>query len=149
MNSSTRSNGVYCWCVHSKHLQHFLFLQLLAHGYSRVPHISWGTTLFLLSLSSVQYFRWRTNTAYGCIGGKILSAVSKNCKTGWQRSMLEYSKFNSILCISQMHINFCFLEGNHHLAVSLDQALVSMDLNWDFEWLNLMVSSNSVSKFRG
>lgn len=59
----------------------------------------------------------------------MLSAVSKYCKAGWQRSVLENSKFDSILCISQMHINFCFLEGNQRLAMNLDQALVNMDLS--------------------
>ena len=46
-----------------------------------------------------------------------------------------------------MPINFCTLEGKQHLAVSLEQALVSMDSSQDFERLNPAVNFRSVGKF--
>ena len=51
--------------------------------------------------------------------------------------------------LSQMPVNFCFLEGKQHLAMSLEQAIVSMDLSRDFEWLNPTVNFNSAGKRSG
>lgn len=43
--------------------------------------------------------------------------------------------------MSQIPLNCHFLRGKQHLAMSLEQAIVSTDLSRDFEWLHVMVIS--------
>jgi len=54
-----------------------------------------------------------------------------------------------MLCISQILLNFCFLEVKQHLALSPEHAIVSRDLSQDFEWLNSIINFDSAVNFSG